>query len=357
MPATLAGASPPAGTYRPMTAEKELEGHPATGRWRHLVARTRIAAQSGTVRSITLTLTYATCDTDGDGVEDKVDNCPTTVNADQANRDDDALGDACDLDIDGDALANTGDGCPLVATTTTSGCPSVDRRASLRYAKATRKLKVVVRSDVPACESQAKVTLFRTRPGKDTKLVVATTNGKGRKTWKAPARSGRYYVRVAASYAAGQAECGRARSSRARVPQGRTALRVLLVDTDGDGLDDAVDGCPTVASANPTGCPSASRNVSLKWLAGKERLQVRVSSPVAGCAQRARIALFRVRASQDHKVFGGSVSSSGRLRIKVARGATYYVTVPQSYASGVAECGTGGVAEGARAARLTGCST
>src|SRR5688572_9170969 len=69
----------------------------------------------------------------------------------------------------------------------------------------------------------------------------------------------------------------------------------LLADTVGDGIDDLVDGCPTVASGNPTGCPSASRTVSLKWLAGKKRLQARVSSPVAGCSQRARIALWRVR--------------------------------------------------------------
>lgn len=111
------------------------------------------------------------------------------------------------------------------------------------------------------------------------------------------------------------------------------------IDTDGDGIDDAVDGCPAVASTNPTGCPSASRSVSLTWLAGKQRLQVQVSSSVAGCSRRARIALFRVRPNQDYKVFGGSVGVSGRLRIKVARGSTYYVTVPQSYASGIAECG------------------
>ncbi len=113
----------------------------------------------------------------------------------------------------------------------------------------------------------------------------------------------------------------------------------LLVDTDGDGLDDLVDGCPTVASSNPTGCPSASRGVTLRWLGGKERLQAKVSSPVAGCYQRARIALWRVRARRDYKVSGGNVSHRGRVRFKVARGATYYVTVSTSYASGVAECG------------------
>ncbi len=129
-------------------------------------------------------------------------------------------------------------------------------------------------------------------------------------------------------------------STPVSAPQQATATAVrLLADTDGDGIDDLVDGCPTVPSSNPTGCPSASRTVSLKWLAGKKRLQARVSSPVAGCSQRARIALWRVRPKRDYKVFGGSVSFSGKRRIKVARGATYYVTVSTSYAIGVAECG------------------
>lgn len=114
---------------------------------------------------------------------------------------------------------------------------------------------------------------------------------------------------------------------------------VACVDTDGDGLADPSDGCPTVASANPTGCPSASRRVSLTWLAGQQRLQAQVSSPVPACAQRARVVLWRVRPHQDYKVFGANVAYSGRLRIRVSRGATYYVSVSPSYSSGVAECG------------------
>lgn len=45
-------------------------------------------------------------DTDGDGINDSVDNCPTVANPDQLDTDGDGIGDACDPDIDGDGLTN-----------------------------------------------------------------------------------------------------------------------------------------------------------------------------------------------------------------------------------------------------------
>jgi hypothetical protein len=49
-----------------------------------------------------------TCnDSDGDGVPDTSDNCPTVGNSNQANFDGDADGDACDIDRDNDGLVNT----------------------------------------------------------------------------------------------------------------------------------------------------------------------------------------------------------------------------------------------------------
>jgi hypothetical protein len=56
------------------------------------------------------------CDTDvdGDGAPNASDNCPVVMNFDQLDSDADALGDACDTDVDGDGAPNESDNCPVV---------------------------------------------------------------------------------------------------------------------------------------------------------------------------------------------------------------------------------------------------
>lgn len=56
---------------------------------------------------------------DGDGWTDTRDNCPLVKNADQANADGDALGDACDADDDNDGEPDATDAFPLDASETT----------------------------------------------------------------------------------------------------------------------------------------------------------------------------------------------------------------------------------------------
>lgn len=51
-------------------------------------------------------------DSDGDGIPDHLDNCPSMANADQADMDGDGVGDVCDPDVDGDGIANHLDNCP-----------------------------------------------------------------------------------------------------------------------------------------------------------------------------------------------------------------------------------------------------
>ncbi|MEK7423301.1 MAG: thrombospondin type 3 repeat-containing protein, partial [Actinomycetota bacterium] len=53
-------------------------------------------------------------DDDGDLVDDVVDNCPVAANSNQANADLDGLGDACDGDDDDDSLQDGSDNCPLI---------------------------------------------------------------------------------------------------------------------------------------------------------------------------------------------------------------------------------------------------
>lgn len=67
---------------------------------------------------------HVAADSDGDGVPDFVDNCPTTYNLDQADGDGDGVGDVCDncptnfnpaqLDSDGDGWGDVCDLCPGV---------------------------------------------------------------------------------------------------------------------------------------------------------------------------------------------------------------------------------------------------
>lgn len=54
-------------------------------------------------------------DTDEDGVQDHLDNCPDVSNPEQENLDSDAQGDACDDDDDGDGIMDANDVCPRLS--------------------------------------------------------------------------------------------------------------------------------------------------------------------------------------------------------------------------------------------------
>jgi subtilisin family serine protease len=66
------------------------------------------------------------CDTDvdGDNLQNQADNCPNVANPSQRDRPDgDGQGDACDSDRDNDGVANSGDACPeTYAPGTSNGC-------------------------------------------------------------------------------------------------------------------------------------------------------------------------------------------------------------------------------------------
>lgn len=61
-------------------------------------------------------------DTDGDGVVDGIDNCPSVPNADQLNIDRDKKGDVCDEDDDNDGIADGPDPCDVMANVDAENC-------------------------------------------------------------------------------------------------------------------------------------------------------------------------------------------------------------------------------------------
>jgi subtilisin-like proprotein convertase family protein len=211
--ASAYGPTSLAGAYRPDEPLAEHDGTAAQGQWRLLVDNW--AGFRGRLESWSVRVTYTSCDADDDGAEDHTDNCTGVANPDQADRDADGIGDACDGDTDGDGRVDTVDGCRLVAAATATGCPRVGTK--VRLGKVKGRLVGRVRADVRACRSGAEVTLKRAKPGRDLKLVVLRARTSGRFTTRLPRAAGRYYVVVRGQYAPGVAECGSSRSTKVRV--------------------------------------------------------------------------------------------------------------------------------------------
>ncbi len=121
--AALACGADPAitGTIAPDGLLANFNGDPfgasvsAQGTWILTIADAA-NLDGGSVNSVALEICgigEITPDSDGDGINDILDNCPNDANLDQADNDGDGEGDACDPDDDNDGVLDESDNCPF----------------------------------------------------------------------------------------------------------------------------------------------------------------------------------------------------------------------------------------------------
>ncbi|WP_067435648.1 thrombospondin type 3 repeat-containing protein [Nocardioides jensenii] len=251
--ATPDGRSGTATSASPIGA---LTGGQANGTWTLKVTNTPPFLQSspaGTLTSWSVKVVYD-CDIDDDSWENRKDNCPEVDNYDQADRDGDGLGNACDPDIDGDGVANAsdncpghananqrdmnrnglgdpcdpdadsdgyerGDMCPLAAAYNDTGCPKRARAASFAYRVRTKRFEGRLTSTLAACRSRQVVNLMRVMPGTRRAARVGRVRTTAAGNWvlrRAGRKPGRFYVEAPVSFVT-LGECRPARSKVVRV--------------------------------------------------------------------------------------------------------------------------------------------
>jgi subtilisin-like proprotein convertase family protein len=170
------GAAPFTGRFKPVKPLAALDGT-AGGRYR-LNVGDGVDTIAGTLVEWSVTLTYARCDLDADGVEDHVDSCLGT------------------------------------AATTPSGCPLVSRR--LTGAHRQRAFKGVLSSSFAPCRTDRLVTIMRVRRGRDAMVGSTHTRLDGSYRLARPRKRGRYYA-VSPRVVLTGAECTASRSGSFRV--------------------------------------------------------------------------------------------------------------------------------------------
>jgi Tol biopolymer transport system component len=204
-------------------------------------------------------------DTDVDGVPDDVDNCPDVFNPDQKDSDGDGIGDACDADLDNDGVLNAADNCPYVynpVVASWTGIDNVTRTNSQRdtdldgVGDECDNCKGVKNPPVPfSISANPQITIqpwYVVSVGTvtawiSTDNVVHTSgqpdhdlNGVGDACAGAPIPD---QEKPSSQTAVSDSDGDGVPNSSDNCP---TEANTNQVDSDGDGVGDACDNCPTV---------------------------------------------------------------------------------------------------------------
>ncbi len=105
------------GIIAPAQALSSFFGESPFGEWT-LIVEDGFDFDGGVINAFSLELCAGgefITDTDADGIVDDEDNCKETSNADQADNDNDGIGDICDDDDDNDTILDSEDNCPFTA--------------------------------------------------------------------------------------------------------------------------------------------------------------------------------------------------------------------------------------------------
>ena len=218
------------GDYRPDAPLSDFDRQDARGTW--TLELTNAGRGYVFPNDMWVRITTDSCDSDGDGVLENVDNCPAVANPDQVDWDRDGAGNACDPSPGTDPSAPPPPPAPTTqpttttpATTTTtapappstSGCSAgcgYARTVGLAHRKRKHRLTGKVASVAEGCRASVPVSIWKKRSGADRKLVVVTTRDSGTFRTTAPRKPGRYYATVGS---ASEPLCGEARSRTVRV--------------------------------------------------------------------------------------------------------------------------------------------
>jgi len=245
--------APYTGTFKSDAPLSGLDGLTAEGTWTlQVVDATRFQGHGGTLLGWSISVRYADCDFDGDGLKDEVDNCPDNFNSTQLNTDQDLQGDACDPDDDNDTLMDSADNCRTIVNfdqadnegdgigdvcdrnddndprsdtvdvcdfmfgKTVSGCPLAARTLTLKYSAGAFRGRLRA-PEVQRCHAYRKVQIRKVDAGPDTLLATRFTQVDGTYVLPRVRKPGTYYARAARTALPDLAECQGVESARLRL--------------------------------------------------------------------------------------------------------------------------------------------